>query len=174
MNPKNYGYDHETHHLIQIRQPPPSIIALREELPKHPDIYNEAIKGNTFEECIGIIAARLDVVLDGLYDPEPLCAMLVDVLRKRHMFGSNPSLRHPDLVDVELVEREDSVEVVKRDRNVKTITPENTIITRSGGNQYNSHSSTSTEVEESTADNKEPPVSDREAGGSDSEAGSES
>lgn len=154
MNPKNYGYDHDTHHLIQIRQPPPSIIALREELPKHPDIYNEAIKGNTFEECIGIIAARLDVVLNGLYDPEPLCAMLVDVLRKRHIYGSNPSLRHPDLVDVELVEREDSVEVIKRDRNVRTIPADGAVVTE--------------------VNNRKPPESYETSGGSDSETGSES
>lgn len=154
MNPKNYGYDQDTHHLIQIRQPPPSIIALREELPKHPDIYNEAIKGNTFEECIGIIAARLDVVLDGLYDPEPLCAMLVDVLRKRHMYGSNPSLRHPDLVDVELVERENSVEVVKRDRATITIPTDGAVVTE--------------------VNNRKPPESYETSGGSDSETGSES
>lgn len=154
MNPKNYGYDHDTHHLIQIRQPPPSIIALREELPKHPDIYNEAVKGNTFEECIGIIAARLDMVLDGLYDPEPLCAMLVDVLRKRHMYGSNPSLRHPDLIDVELVEKEGTVEIVERDRNSITIPTDGAVVTE--------------------VNNRKPPESYETSGGSDSEAGSES
>lgn len=154
MNTKNYGYDNETHHLIQLKQPPPSIIALREELPKHPDIYNEAIKGNTFEECIGIIAARLDVVLDGLYDPEPLCAMLVDVLRKRHMFGSNPSLRHPDLVDVELVEKEGTVEIVERDRNSITIPTDGAVVTE--------------------VNNRKPPESYETSGGSDSEVGSES
>ena len=167
MNPKSYGYDNETHHLIQIRQPPPSIIALREELPKHPDIYNEAIKGNTFEECIGIIAARLDVVLDGLYDPEPLCAMLVDVLRKRHMFGSNPSLRHPDLVDVELVERENSVEVVKRDRQVQTILPDGGITTQTNAGNI------PTSFSQGEGNNK-PPEPNQGTGGSDSETGSES
>ena len=154
MSPKNYGYDNDTHHLIQIRQPPPSIIALREELPKHPDIYNEAIQGNTFEECIGIIAARLDVVLDGIYDPEPLCTMLVDVLRKRHMYGSNPSLRHSDLVDVELVERENSVEVVKRDRTTITIPADGAVVTE--------------------VNNRKPPESYETSGGSDSDTGSES
>lgn len=125
------GYDNDTHYLIQIKEPPASIIALREELPKHPNIYGEAQKGNTFEECLGIIAAKLDIVLDGLYDADDLCQLLLDCLRKRHMFPDSPHLRSSKLRDVELIEREGTVEINERDREQLTITPDGAVVTES-------------------------------------------
>lgn len=121
---KNFGIDHSTHHLLEIREPPPSIIALREELPKHPKLFLEAQKGATFEECIGIIAAHCDIALDGLYTPDDiakLCGILVDILRYMHI---HPNQRHKfsdRLVNAELVERAGSVTVEQIDRDQGTI-----------------------------------------------------
>lgn len=141
------GYDLETHHLLVIHEPPASLVALRKELLHHKDILDEAQKGATFEECIGIIAAKLDIVLDGSYNGDDLCSMLVDVLRKRHMYKGSPHLRHSRLVDAELLEKEGSVEIVKRDRNVSTILPDGAVVT------------------DTDTPNKNPPGSTEEPGG---------
>lgn len=122
------GTDDTTHHLILIKEPPASLVALRKELAFHPDICSEAVKGNSFQEVLGIICLQLDIAVDGLYDVEPFCAMLVEVLRKRRFFSSSPHLRHKDLVDVELVEREGTVELVERDRNVSTQLPTDAVV----------------------------------------------
>jgi hypothetical protein len=123
------GIDNDTHYLVQLKEPPDSIIALREELPKHSDIYEAARQGNTFEECLGIIAAKLDIALDGHYDVQPLCAMLVSVLRKRNMFGAYPHLRHPELIAVELVEKEGEVEL--REAGPEVTIPADAVVMRS-------------------------------------------
>lgn len=108
---KPFGADHSTHHLLEIRHPPDSIVALRNELPMHPDIYMYAQRGKTFEECCGIIAAHLDIVLDGMYDADKLCEVLVESLRNRRMHPNEPWKRHPALHAAEIVERKDTVEV---------------------------------------------------------------
>lgn len=126
------GTDDTTHHLILIKEPPASLVALRQELAFHPDICAEAVKGNSFQEVIGISCLQLDIAVDGIYDVEPICAMLVEVLRKKRFHSSSsshPHLSHKDLVDVELVEKEGTVELVKRDRNVTTILPEDAVVT---------------------------------------------
>lgn len=77
----------------------------------HPDIYMYAQRGKTFEECCGIIAAHLDIVLDGMYDADKLCEVLVESLRNRRMYPNEPWKRHPALHAAEIVERKDTVEV---------------------------------------------------------------
>jgi len=59
---------------------------LREELqkPQNRDIHDAAILGRDFEECLGIIAKELSIVLDGDYDVDKLCTLLVTQLRARH------------------------------------------------------------------------------------------
>lgn len=114
-NKSSYGYDNATHHLIQLKIPPPSLVALREELAKHynKDIFDEANKGKTFEECIGTIASMLDIVLDGGYDGAELCDVIVSSLRKRNRLSTKPHLRDSRLVRAEVIEREKSLEIVE-------------------------------------------------------------
>jgi hypothetical protein len=131
MNKKNSdgGYDDTTHSLVSFHEAPASLVALREELIHHSDITDVAQKGSTFEECLGLIALQLDIALDGFYDVEPLCKMLVEALRNRRFHSSEPHKRASGLVDVELIEREGEVEIIKRDRTVETLAPEGSIVT---------------------------------------------
>jgi hypothetical protein len=111
---KDAGYKDE-HHLIEERVPPPSVIALREEmaLPHNKDIYDEVIKGRNFEECLGILAAKLDIVLDGLYDASSLCEVLFLALKNRKEFGAQPHLRVPGLVQAEIQETAKEIKLVR-------------------------------------------------------------
>lgn len=104
-----WGYK-DDHHLLLEKVPPRSLIELRErlQLPEHQDIARIAIKGNTFAECIGHVAACLDIVLDGDYDGEELCALLVKALDNRRSGKPLLSL-DPRLKDAELIERDGSV-----------------------------------------------------------------
>jgi hypothetical protein len=131
------GFDDTTHHLIHIHQPPDTLVTLREELAYHPDVIEFAQKGETFEECLGRIALKVDIALDGEYDCEDLCGVLVTALRNRRFHPQNPHLRVPGLEDVELVEKEDSVELVRRDRNVATKVPEGSVVTETTNNNSN-------------------------------------
>lgn len=67
---------------------PKSLEALREELPKHKDVYDYAILGKTFEECLERIATKLNVVIHGLYDVDKMCDMLLWKL-KQHKTPAN-------------------------------------------------------------------------------------
>lgn len=128
-NRNSGGGNNDSHHLIQLHEAPESLIALRQELVYHPDITNYAQNGKTFEECLGIIALHLDIALDGIYDCEPLCKVLVTALKNRRIYPNSPHLRAQGLLDIELVEKEGSLEVVERDRSVFTNVSEETIIT---------------------------------------------
>ena len=79
------SYDTSTHHLLQLKNIPAGLVALREELqlPKHADIMQAAAKGATFEESIGIIAAQLGIALNDVYDVGPLCSKLAQALKQR-------------------------------------------------------------------------------------------
>lgn len=120
---KDFGVDHETHHLLEIRQPPSSLVALRNELPYHKDIYEYAIQGRTFEECCAKIGEKLDIVFDGLYDGDKLCEVLCVALRNRRFHGNQPHLRHPALVNAELVERKGTVSLEVVEGGIGTIAP---------------------------------------------------
>lgn len=106
---RTYGEDRTTHSRLVLKVPPPELIALREELPLHKDIYDYAIKGSNFEDCMARIAEKLDILLDGLYNGDKLCGVLLEALRNRRFHGNQPHLRAPGLVNVELVERAGSV-----------------------------------------------------------------
>lgn len=120
---RKWGTDHSTHHLLEIREPPPSIVELRNLLqePQHADILADASKGRDFNESIGIIAARLDVALDGDYDADGLCRMLCTCLRGRFTNVSTPHLRAEGLVNAKLEETEDELRLVEAIEN--TIDP---------------------------------------------------
>ncbi len=121
--------DHTTHHLLSLREPPSSLVALRQELAFHSDITDYAQHGADFGEVLGRIALKLDIALDGDYNAEDLCGVLVEALRHRRFFPDSPHLRAKGLVDVELIETETEVTLVKRDRNVQTVLPTDAIIT---------------------------------------------
>lgn len=105
------GVDNSTHHLLSIKRPPLSLQVLREELllPQHRDIYNAAAKEKTFETALGQIAAMLDIGLDGEYDPDDICSLLITALRHRSRVGASPASMDSRLVAVDLVERAGSV-----------------------------------------------------------------
>jgi hypothetical protein len=129
MSNSSGGYDKDTHYLLSIHEPPASLVALRIELVKHPDIYLAAQKSSTFEESLAIIGEKLDIVLDGDYDVEPLCAMLVDCLRKRGRHKDSPHLRHASLIDAEIIETEKGITLATRDRGVSTELPPGSVLT---------------------------------------------
>lgn len=105
------GYKDE-HHLIQEKVTPMSIQMLAKELaePQHVDIYEAGKLGKSFEECMGIIAAKLDIALDGSYDAAMLADVLLQALRRRKPGAiQNHHLADPRLKNVELVERQNTV-----------------------------------------------------------------
>jgi hypothetical protein len=73
------------HKLLEVREPPDSLVALRTELakPENLDISIYASAGVTFEDCLGRIAFCLRIAMDGVYDPIKVCATLTDELRRR-------------------------------------------------------------------------------------------
>jgi hypothetical protein len=105
-----FGYK-DTHHLIEEKVPPASLVRMREELakPQHADIYRRAYHQPDFATVLGSIAADLDIVLDGEYDAEDLCDLLHKALVARGTLGNNPHNLDPRLRQVELVEREGDV-----------------------------------------------------------------
>lgn len=119
--------DTTRHHLLQIKEPGDALVFLRLELskPQNADIFKWASKGNSFEECCGIIAAHLDIVLDGMYDGDELCLLLAECLHNRHSLKSKnqPHLLHPSLMNVELVERDNDVTVEIVEEEVNMIVP---------------------------------------------------
>lgn len=59
---------------------PQEILDLQNELKNWPMISAEAAKCGSFTEQLGTIAARLQILLDGVYDPLDLCRMLTKKL----------------------------------------------------------------------------------------------
>lgn len=101
---------------IEQREPPASLIALRNELPLHPVIYREAIQGRNFEECLAIVAYMLDIALDGMYDVEDLCDLLVTELKRQGAIsvdGTTVSKRDHRLVPATILELKDRIVIEK-------------------------------------------------------------
>jgi len=105
-----------SHPYLIIKETPSSLIELRRliALPSNLDIYEAAIVASTIEDSLGLIAAKLDIAMDGFYDVVEVCEMLCEAIRNRGSFKSQPHLRAAGLVSVELVEREGSVEIERR------------------------------------------------------------
>lgn len=118
---------HEPLATVRLHEPPDSLVALREELLHHPDICEYAKDATSFEDVLGKIALKLDIILDGLYDVADICAMLTTALKGRYSNTSTPHLRAFGLQDVELVEREGSVSIEKRNREEIIAAPEGSI-----------------------------------------------
>src|SRR5258708_16555155 len=101
---KNYK---DEHHLLEIKLTPPGVTELARELqkPEHKKIRELAQREGNLEEIVGTIAAQLDIALDGFYNPEELCSMLVKALRsgKRgaDLLATNSALAEVELVEIE-------------------------------------------------------------------------
>lgn len=106
---QTFGYKNE-HALIEEEIAPPSTRRLAKllQLPQNKELHDLAIQGQTFEDCLGIIAARYNILLDGEYDVPALCDLLCRAIE------ANPSVKK-ELVPVEAIEREGSIEIVKAD-----------------------------------------------------------
>lgn len=122
------GHDLSTHPLISIHEPPAALVAFRSELVLHTDISAAASKETTFEGAIATVAEKLGIIVDGMYDPIDLLSMLTEALKSRGSFAASPHLRAKGLMDVELIEKEGTVELVERDREVATLLPEDTVV----------------------------------------------
>jgi len=96
------------HYLIEHREPPASLVALRSELAYHQDIIDYAIQGGDFGDCIGRIALKLDIAMDGMYEVEPMCELLVSALRARR-FNTPAGPLLPGLFAAEMIEDADSI-----------------------------------------------------------------
>lgn len=71
--------------LAALNHTPPEIAALRDELVNHPQLQAECMAAEDFNECIAIIAAKCQIILDGEYTKEEvlkLCGILVTKLQK--------------------------------------------------------------------------------------------
>lgn len=109
------GSNHTTHHLLDIREPGETLVALRTELLNHPEISAYAQEGKSFSECIARIATQLDIALDGEYDPNDLMEMLTLALKAHGRGEKTPHNLARGLLNVELEEKENTVELVQRD-----------------------------------------------------------
>lgn len=97
--------------VLVIKEVPPEMIELRNELYNHQDVYQEAVKGNSFEESLGKIATKLNIALDGLYDVPDLCKLLLGALRNRNVDRALvPNI--PGLQTVELVETDTEISLL--------------------------------------------------------------
>lgn len=103
--------DRRAHSLLQIKDPPDIWIAFRQELNsgRHQDIVDACSDLKTFEESMGEIAARLDIALDGAYDPVELASVLYAAMKRRNSGAIQNHKIDSRLVPVELVERENTM-----------------------------------------------------------------
>jgi len=89
---------------------PEVILAFQQELKNHPDIvefvHQCGARGDA--EVLGAIAAKLDIILDGIYDPVDLCEMLLKRLKQRGqlIIAANDEKLIP--VSIELTREPDS------------------------------------------------------------------
>lgn len=113
---KCYGY-HSPNSLLLIKEVPEEMLMLRRELaqPQNYDLLIRASEGATFEECIGNLAADLNILLDGDYDVPELCEVLLNAVRARHNPGVNKSPHKVDkrLKNVEIIEDAEKFEIIE-------------------------------------------------------------
>ena len=109
------GHDLSTHHLLEIREPPENLVALRNELMEvaHDDIRPYLQEGKTFEDVLGRIGVRVNIALDGEYDANDICGVLCTALRNKRFGTGDPRLEPIlGLLEAGLVEREGTIELV--------------------------------------------------------------
>jgi hypothetical protein len=112
MSHNKSGVDLTTHPLLIFKEPGSALVALRNELPLHPEIFTYANQGATIEDCLGRIATKLDIALDGEYNLDDLCGLLMTCLAaKRQKIPLSEIHKLAGLTQVELIERENTVEL---------------------------------------------------------------
>lgn len=127
-----YGYVN-SHHLVVEKKVPEAFRILAELLqqPQNSDLAARAIKGATFEECLGILAADLSIALDGHYTPEDLIGIaevLIKRMNQRNAPGFNgqfdlPSKTDLRLKNVEFIERAEEITLEEVGLALNTIAP---------------------------------------------------
>lgn len=124
-NRLSWGEDRTSHSMLIRKVPPPAVARLAQLLqqPQNKDIHDAGIKGKDFSECLGNIAAFLDIALDGQYDVPDLCNLLCRAIDSRGTLGNSPHKLDDRLVNAELVERENSFELVESALATGTIAP---------------------------------------------------
>lgn len=105
-----------SHPYLILKETPPALIELRRilSLVANIDLYQAGITGDNIGDCLGRIAAKLDIAMDGYYEIPEVCEMLVEAIGNRGKFSSQPHLRAAGLVNAELVEREGTVEIERK------------------------------------------------------------
>lgn len=91
----NGAYD-TSHPLIEKKEVPDSFRAFVTELnsPQHADIVEKAKKEATFEGVLAVVAQELDIIVDGIYDVGPTCAMLTVALKNRYKLKAGVIAAH--------------------------------------------------------------------------------
>lgn len=66
-------------------EPPASLVALRNELalPHNSDLFNYAIKGRNFDECITLLVEKLGMTVQGHETADEMCHKLVTAIKGR-------------------------------------------------------------------------------------------
>lgn len=119
----SYGYSHP-HHLIQINEPPASLLELRRllSLEENQDLRDYAIEGGDFSQVMARLGTILGIGLDGYYDGAELCGVFVNAIHGR-MKGLQPHLSDVRLVQAEIIEKEDgSISLESVDERVPSTT----------------------------------------------------
>lgn len=80
--------------MVEVVRFPEEVIRFRQELARHPEIYNEAEKLDTFQEIIAFVGVKVGVAMDGAYS-QPAMLRLLDTLTQKLY-----SKRNVTLVDV--------------------------------------------------------------------------
>lgn len=105
------GFKNE-HSLIEEKVVPVTFDMLVRELslPHHKKLSDEVKLGSNFEECIGTLAARLDIALDGDYEASALFDVLLQAMRRRVPGAiQNHHLHDPRLVNAKLTEKKETL-----------------------------------------------------------------
>lgn len=111
---------------LEVRETPASVVALRNEiaLPHNHELFNYAIQGRNFEECLARIASFLGIMLDGFYDVPELCDVLVTAIRKKGVLKVLGTSGFTDgdvseiderLIGIRRIEDKDTVRLENRD-----------------------------------------------------------
>jgi hypothetical protein len=121
---KNGQYD-DSHHLLEIKMLPHSLILFRNLLQReeNADIKEYVSKGNSFEECLARTATFLSIVVDGDYDVGPLCEVFINAINTRKLVGNQPHLSDVRLVNAEIVETEGDVTLQRVEEAVEEAAP---------------------------------------------------
>lgn len=104
---------------LEKKKIPEELEALRTELQHHPDIMIKAAAYETFEQCIGQIAADLNILLEGDYEPLALFNMLrerLEMRRGRRTLSEAELLELPGSVGLKQLSNGE-IDVVSVDRN---------------------------------------------------------